>query len=211
MKFATAVRLGSLALFPWVAAGSARAQQSVTCESNNGKRNYCGSYTSNQVTLQRQIGQSPCERGRSWGVDGRGLWVDYGCRAVFNIRYALAPPPGGPPAWWTPAPGDPWPPSGGWHGGNWGHGGICVCKQRNFAGALTCFRRGDRMSSLAGFGDKISSIRVFGGARVTVYNDRNFPGPSSTTARDIVDLRNWSVPGMGNHTWNNRISSLKVY
>jgi len=211
MKFATAIRWGSLALLLCTLAGSARAQQSVTCESNNGKRNYCGSYANNQVTLQRQISGSPCERGRSWGVDGRGLWVDYGCRAVFNIRHAGGPPPGGPPGWWAPGPHDPWPPSGSWHGGNWGRGGICVYKQANFGGELVCFRRGDRMSSLSGFGDKISSIRVFGGARVTVYNDRDFQGAASTTSRDVVDLRNWRVPGMGNHTWNNRISSLKVY
>jgi len=57
--------------------------QSVTCESNNGNRKYCGNANPNQVSLQRQLSQSPCVRGQSWGVDGQGLWVDRGCRAVF--------------------------------------------------------------------------------------------------------------------------------
>ena len=59
--------------------------QTVKCESNNGSRNYCGSFSSNQVSLQQQISGSPCDRGRTWGVDNRGLWVDRGCRAIFNV------------------------------------------------------------------------------------------------------------------------------
>jgi hypothetical protein len=57
----------------------------VTCESNNGNRKYCGNANPNQVSLQRQLSQSPCVRGQSWGVDEQGLWVDRGCRAEFNV------------------------------------------------------------------------------------------------------------------------------
>lgn len=57
---------------------------SIKCESNDGNRKYCGQIDSrSQVTLQQQISGSPCEQGRSWGVDNRGLWVDHGCRAIF--------------------------------------------------------------------------------------------------------------------------------
>jgi Protein of unknown function (DUF3011) len=65
---------------------SQRSQDAVKCESNNGGRNYCGNYNSNQVRLDRQISSAPCVEGRTWGVDGRGLWVDRGCRAYFVIR-----------------------------------------------------------------------------------------------------------------------------
>ena len=64
---------------------------------------------------------------------------------------------------------------------------------------------------LGSLGDDISSIRVFGGARVIVYNDRNFRGPSAQTRNDVSDLRGWSYGG--GHAWNNRIyriSSLRV-
>jgi hypothetical protein len=57
-------------------------------------------------------------------------------------------------------------------------------------------------------GDDISSIRVFGNARVTVYNDRDFSGGSGRTSSDVSDLRQWSF--RGGHTWNNRISSVRV-
>jgi hypothetical protein len=63
----------------------AAAQQSITCESNNGSRKYCGSANPGQVTMQKQLSQTQCIQGQSWGVDNRGLWVDRGCRAVFNL------------------------------------------------------------------------------------------------------------------------------
>ena len=64
---------------------AASAQQTITCESNNGNRKYCGDANPGQVSLQRQISSASCVQGESWGVDNRGLWVDRGCRAVFVI------------------------------------------------------------------------------------------------------------------------------
>ena len=61
------------------------AQQTITCESNDGGRKHCGPPNPGQVTLQRQISGSECIQDRSWGVDDRGLWVDRGCRADFLI------------------------------------------------------------------------------------------------------------------------------
>ena len=64
---------------------SANAQQTVTCESNNGSRKYCGSANPGQVSMQRQISGAACVQGQSWGVDNQGLWVDKGCRAEFVV------------------------------------------------------------------------------------------------------------------------------
>jgi hypothetical protein len=61
------------------------AQQTITCESNDGGRKHCGPPNPGQVSLQRQISGSECIQDRSWGVDDRGLWVDHGCRADFLI------------------------------------------------------------------------------------------------------------------------------
>jgi hypothetical protein len=76
----------------------------IKCESNDGNRKYCGQVDPrSQVTIQEQISGSPCEQGRSWGVDNRGLWVDRGCRAIFATgggygRDEYGPGPGfGPP------------------------------------------------------------------------------------------------------------------
>jgi hypothetical protein len=71
-------------------------------------------------------------------------------------------------------------------------------------------RRGEERESLGDYGDKISSIRVFGNARATVYDDSRFRGASGTTDRDVADLRNWKVVQKPPHTWNNRISAIQI-
>jgi hypothetical protein len=87
--------------------------------------------------------------------------------------------------------------------------GACVYTSRNFTGNHFCVRAGDRLGSLPGnFGDNISSIQVFGGARVTIFNDRNFRNGSTTLGVSVPDLRN--IPFRGGHTWNNRVSSIIV-
>jgi len=207
MTLKTFLRYFCLAFVFFVVPSFASAQQTVTCESNDGRRNYCGDYRNEQIDFQRQISNSPCEQGRSWGVDRRGLWVDRGCRAVFVIFKQGGPGPG--EGWWHRDPGDPWPPSGGWHGGNWGRGGACFYRDRDFGGDYICLRRGDSRVYLGNLGNDISSIRVFGGARVTVFDGQNFAGDRAMTNRDVNDLRQWAT-GRGNHTWNNRISSLRV-
>jgi Protein of unknown function (DUF3011) len=191
-----------------------RDQTSLKCESNNGRRNYCGQYDRDQVRLDRQISGSPCVEGRSWGVDRQGLWVDDGCRAYFTIgRYSRrgdSDHHDDDNGWWKRDPNDTWPPRGDWHGGNWGRGGACFYKDRNFNSDYFCLRRGESRDSLGSYGDDISSIRTFGGARVTVYDDRNFSGAQQRLDGDVSDLRQLSVRQKPGHTWNNRISSVRV-
>jgi hypothetical protein len=69
-------------------AGALTAQSRITCESNNGRRNYCGADTRGGVTLTKQLSSARCSQGRTWGYDGRGIWVDQGCRAEFALRGA---------------------------------------------------------------------------------------------------------------------------
>jgi hypothetical protein len=71
-------------------------------------------------------------------------------------------------------------------------------------------RRGEERGALSGYGDDISSIRVFGGARVVVFDDRDFRGANAGFRGDIGDLRAADVRQKSGHTWNNRISSLQV-
>jgi hypothetical protein len=64
-------------------------RQTITCSSNDGRRNFCsvGGYNLNSVVLTRQISGSACVQNQTWGVDQRrGIWVDRGCRAEFQIN-----------------------------------------------------------------------------------------------------------------------------
>ena len=73
-------------LFILMAVSAVEAQDSFKCESNDGGRKHCGSFNSNQITLDRQISGSACIEGQTWGVDREGLWVDRGCRAYFRVN-----------------------------------------------------------------------------------------------------------------------------
>jgi hypothetical protein len=62
------------------------ATRTITCSSNNGKRNYCPINTRRGVRMVRQRSDARCTQGYSWGYDPRGIWVDRGCRADFLVR-----------------------------------------------------------------------------------------------------------------------------
>jgi hypothetical protein len=79
--------------------GGGGVGQTLTCSSDNGSRNYCSADTRGGVQMVNQRSGSPCIQGQTWGWDGRGVWVDRGCRADFLIG------------------------RGGGGGGNWGGGG----------------------------------------------------------------------------------------
>lgn len=72
---------GILALSP----ARAEAQSTVTCESRDYDRTYCGADTRGGVRLVRQLSEARCESGRTWGADRRGIWVARGCRAQFTL------------------------------------------------------------------------------------------------------------------------------
>jgi hypothetical protein len=55
----------------------------ITCSSNNGRRNYCPANTSRGVRLTNQRSGSPCVQGKTWGFTEKSIWVDNGCRADF--------------------------------------------------------------------------------------------------------------------------------
>lgn len=65
--------------------GNAGQLQTVTCSSDDGKRHNCLPGPISDARISRQISGSACERGRSWGFDNQGLWVDKGCRAEFAV------------------------------------------------------------------------------------------------------------------------------
>ena len=62
--------------------------QTITCSSNDGKRNYCNVNTNGGVRMVNQRSGSPCIQGQTWGYNSNSIWVDRGCRADFAVgRY----------------------------------------------------------------------------------------------------------------------------
>lgn len=61
---------------------------SVNCSSENNRYNFCRANVRNaRVDLVRQHSKSACRHGSDWGYDRRGIWVDNGCRATFEITH----------------------------------------------------------------------------------------------------------------------------
>lgn len=69
----------------WMEDRDERGGGTLTCSSDDGRRRYCNANTSSGVRLTRQISGSACIQGQTWGFDERGIWVDRGCRAEFQI------------------------------------------------------------------------------------------------------------------------------
>jgi hypothetical protein len=81
--------------------------------------------------------------------------------------------------------------------------GACFYEHINFGGRYFCARAGEMTDRVApGMNDQISSIRVFGGAEVTVFREPGFGGQSRSFSSDTSDLRDVG--------WNDRISSFRV-
>ena len=56
-----------------------------TCESHDRRQEYCDVDARGGVVLVNQLSRTSCVEGRTWGWDGRGVWVSGGCRAEFAL------------------------------------------------------------------------------------------------------------------------------
>ncbi len=65
--------------------------QTITCSSNNGRRNVCNVNTRGGVRISRQISGTPCIQDQTWGWDNNSVWVDRGCRAEFIVGSGSQP------------------------------------------------------------------------------------------------------------------------
>src|SRR5262245_52288964 len=65
---------------------------------------------------------------------------------------------------------------------------VCVYENNNYGGWQQCFAPGDQIPDLGDHRNKISSIRVFGDARLLAFADKNFQGVSLDVANDMSDL-----------------------
>lgn len=62
--------------------------QSITCKSQDKKFSKCSVQGAVDVQLTKRISDARCVKGYSFGVlEGQGIWVDDGCRGVFEVTY----------------------------------------------------------------------------------------------------------------------------
>ena len=81
--------------------------------------------------------------------------------------------------------------------------GVCFFKDPNFNGDYFCAGVGDAFGRVPDdMNDRISSLKVFGRAEVTVFRDARFVGSSTSFRGNIKNLKN--------EGWDDRISSLRV-
>jgi hypothetical protein len=85
---------------------------------------------------------------------------------------------------------------------------VCFYRDIEYQGPSWCYRPGDELADLRNRGDEISSIRIFGRARVVVYDMDEFMGLSDEFDMDVPDLRLRAMEGRPN--WNDRIESFQV-
>lgn len=90
--------------------------------------------------------------------------------------------------------------------------GACFYREVGFRGPYFCLAVHERWPSLPeGFNDRISSIRVFRGARLRLFNDVELSGVSALIDNDVPDLRQLRFPDDPRRSWNDRISSIAVF
>lgn len=90
--------------------------------------------------------------------------------------------------------------------------GACFYKDSGFRGDYFCLQVGERWPSLPhGFNDKISSIQVFHGARVRLFNNSNFGGINIRLDQSVDDLRRIRLEDNPSKSWNDRISAIAVF
>ena len=90
--------------------------------------------------------------------------------------------------------------------------GACFYKDSEFRGDYFCLKVGERWPNMPpGFNDKISTIRVFNGARVRVFQDADFRGRSLRIDHDVDNLKEIRLPDNPSKSWNDRISAIAVH
>lgn len=60
--------------------------QNIRCESRDSGTTRCAANAYRGVQLLRQLSNSACTEGRTWGWNRNEIWVSQGCRAEFAVR-----------------------------------------------------------------------------------------------------------------------------
>src|ERR1041385_7709871 len=85
---------------------------------------------------------------------------------------------------------------------------VCVYKDINYQGAEQCYTGGQDINNLGAQSKSISSIRVYGRATVTVFENTSFRGHSTQFTSDVSDLGRSMMSG--NTSWSDHIESMRI-
>lgn len=85
---------------------------------------------------------------------------------------------------------------------------VCFYRDVQYQGQAWCYRAGDELADLRDRRNEISSLRIFGRARVLVFDEREFQGAADEFDRDVPDLTLRVMEGR--RTWNDRIDSFEI-
>jgi Beta/Gamma crystallin/Peptidase inhibitor family I36 len=84
---------------------------------------------------------------------------------------------------------------------------VCVFRDIQYQGSEMCYSPGDSIATLQNFNGQASSIRIYGRAAVTVWDETNFRGHTTAFTSSIPDL---GQVRLESKSWNDRIQSLQV-
>jgi hypothetical protein len=128
--------------------------------------------------------------------------------ATGSLSFAASPQDGPKPRPWMSDNEEPGTYTAEWDGRPDPDRGACFYTDPAFTGHHFCIVAGQRMNALPkGFGDKITSLRTFGGGEVTVYSHKKFSGHQAVFNGEITDLGDTT----NRRNWNDKISSISVH
>ena len=84
---------------------------------------------------------------------------------------------------------------------------VCIYRDIQYQGVEQCFSPGDSIATLQSLNGQASSIRIYGRATVTVWDDTNFRGHTTVFASSVADL---GQVRLESKSWSDRIQSLQV-
>ena len=84
---------------------------------------------------------------------------------------------------------------------------VCFYRDIQYQGAEQCFNPGDSLATLQSMNGQTSSIRIYGRAAVTVWDDTNFRGHMTVFAQSVPDL---GQVRLESKSWNDRIQSFQI-
>jgi hypothetical protein len=135
------------------------------------------------------------------------------CLAILVVLISAAsaiaqnPPAAGGDAWVYGSGANTWDTS--WNSRPDPDKGACFYTTTPYAGNHFCVRKGDRLPEMPGnLEGNISSIKIFGGATVEIYNSPKFANGATIVRKSVADLRTFHF--RNGHSWNDRIMSVAV-
>ena len=114
------------------------SRERITCQSNHGGYTTCPSSLDSidSIRLVQQLSGAPCQLGNSFGYGQNYVWVDRGCRGVFDVT-----------GW-------------GGHGGPGGQDAVALYDQQGFNGARFSVNSAIDNFANVGFNDRTQSLIV---------------------------------------------------